>query len=65
MAGNDRIIVVGTGPAGSRAVETLHRAGCRNLTVISEAPASGGQIYRRQPGGFQRPPASLYGDDAP
>ena len=65
MAGNDRIIVVGTGPAGSRAVETLHRAGCRNLTVISEAPASGGQIYRRQPGGFQRPPASVYGDDAP
>lgn len=65
MAGNDRIIVVGSGPAGTRAAETLHRAGCRNLTVISEAPASGGQIYRRQPQGFQRPPASLYGDDAP
>lgn len=65
MAGNDRIVVVGSGPAGSRAAETLHRAGCRNLTVISEAPASGGQIYRRQPNGFRRPPASLYGDDAP
>lgn len=65
MAGKDRIVVVGSGPAGSRAAETLHRAGCRNLTVISEAPASGGQIYRRQPDGFMRPPASLYGDDAP
>ncbi|WP_395382582.1 FAD-dependent oxidoreductase [Mesorhizobium sp. UC22_110] len=64
MAGDDRIVVVGSGPAGSRAAETLYRAGCRNLTVISEAPESGGQIYRRQPNGFKRPPASLYGDDA-
>lgn len=65
MAGDDRIVVVGSGPAGSRAAETLYRAGCRNLTVISEAPASGGQIYRRQPNGFKRPPTGLYGDDAP
>ncbi|MBN9217298.1 MAG: NAD(P)/FAD-dependent oxidoreductase [Mesorhizobium sp.] len=65
MAGSDRIVVVGTGPAGSRAAQTLYGAGCRNLTVISEAPASGGQIYRRQPVGFERPPSSLYGEDAP
>jgi len=32
--------------------------------VIDEAPASGGQIYRRPPPGFTRPPEDLYGFDA-
>lgn len=61
----DRIVIVGSGPAGTRAAQTLHTAGCTNLTVISEAPASGGQIYRRQPAGFRRGAEALYGDDAP
>jgi hydrogen cyanide synthase HcnB len=61
---DERIIIIGSGPAGTRAAETLHRAGCGKLTVISESPASGGQIYRRQPEGFSREPAALYGDEA-
>ncbi|MCA0417593.1 MAG: NAD(P)/FAD-dependent oxidoreductase [Proteobacteria bacterium] len=59
----DKIVIVGNGPAGTRAAETLCRAGCRDVTVISEAPASGGQIYRRQPPGFSRDARALYGDD--
>jgi hydrogen cyanide synthase HcnB len=58
-----RIVVVGNGPAGTRAAETLCRAGCHDVSVISEAPASGGQIYRRQPPGFSRDAKTLYGDD--
>lgn len=58
-----RIAVVGAGPAGTRAAQLLHSHGCR-VTVIHEGPASGGQIYRRQPAGFSRPPHKLYGADA-
>ncbi|MCC7048954.1 MAG: FAD-dependent oxidoreductase [Alphaproteobacteria bacterium] len=53
-------MIVGAGPAGTRAAETLVRAGLRPV-VIDEAPTSGGQIYRRQPKGFTRPPEALYG----
>jgi NADPH-dependent 2,4-dienoyl-CoA reductase/sulfur reductase-like enzyme len=58
-----RVIVVGTGPAGVRAAELLVAAGLRP-TVIDEAAAAGGQIYRRQPGNFRRLYRELYGDEA-
>lgn len=58
-----RIVVVGAGPAGARAAATLVRAGLRPV-VIDEAPRSGGQIYRRPPAGFARPPEALYGFEA-
>ncbi len=64
MMTGEKIVIVGNGPAGTRAAETLCRAGCRDITVISEAPASGGQIYRRQPPGFSRDAKALYGDDS-
>ena len=43
-----RIVVIGAGPAGTRAALTLARAGLRP-TLIDEAPSNGGQIYRRRP----------------
>ncbi len=58
-----RIVIVGAGPAGVRAAETLAAQGLRP-TVIDEAPASGGQIYRRPPPGFARPARALYGFEA-
>lgn len=64
MTIGEKIVVIGNGPAGSRAAETLCRAGCQDVTVISEASASGGQIYRRQPPGFTRDAKTLYGDDS-
>lgn len=57
-----RIVIVGAGPAGMRAAETLVAAGLRPV-VIDEAGASGGQIYRRQPGNFRRTYRKLYGFD--
>ena len=56
-------IVVGAGPAGTRAAEMLVAAGHRPV-VIDEAAANGGQIYRRQPAGFRRGPEKLYGSEA-
>jgi len=56
-------IVVGAGPAGVRAAATLAAAGLAPI-VVDEAPASGGQIYRRAPTGFTRPYGALYGFDA-
>lgn len=58
-----RIIVVGAGPAGVRAAEALVAAGVRPL-VIDEGRRDGGQIYRRQPDGFTRGYAALYGTEA-
>jgi phytoene dehydrogenase-like protein len=63
-APNDTVVIVGAGPSGTRAAETLVRAGLKPV-VIDEAPASGGQIYRRQPPGFRRPIDQLYGYEAP
>lgn len=57
------IVIVGAGPAGTRAAATLAAAGLR-ATVVDEAPRSGGQIYRRQPPGFSRPARALYGFEA-
>ena len=56
-------IVIGAGPAGIRAAATLAAAGLAPI-VLDEAPASGGQIYRRAPAGFTRPYQALYGFDA-
>jgi NADPH-dependent 2,4-dienoyl-CoA reductase/sulfur reductase-like enzyme len=58
-----RVIVVGTGPAGVRCAQTLVAAGL-SPTVVDEGRRDGGQIYRRQPEGFTRPYAKLYGSEA-
>jgi NADPH-dependent 2,4-dienoyl-CoA reductase/sulfur reductase-like enzyme len=54
------IIIVGAGPAGTRAAEVLVGAGLRPI-VIDEAPENGGRIYQRQPTGFHRTARALYG----
>jgi NADPH-dependent 2,4-dienoyl-CoA reductase/sulfur reductase-like enzyme len=58
-----QVVIVGAGPAGIRAAETLASAGLRP-TVVDEGARAGGQIYRRPPDGFTRPPATLYGSQA-
>lgn len=58
-----RMVVVGTGPAGVRAAQALVQAGLRPI-VIDEGRRDGGQIYRRQPEGFRRSHATLYGSEA-
>ncbi|BBK31631.1 NADPH-dependent 2,4-dienoyl-CoA reductase/sulfur reductase-like enzyme [Stella humosa] len=58
-----RIVIVGAGPAGTRAAEAFVRHGLRPV-VIDEAQRSGGQIYRRQPPGFSRPAKAVYGFEA-
>lgn len=58
-----RVLVVGAGPAGSRAAKALLEHGVRPI-VVDEAVKSGGQIYRRQPDGFTRPAKTLYGFEA-
>lgn len=59
----DPVVIVGAGPAGTRAAATLVRAGVRP-TLVDEAPRNGGQIYRRPPPGFTRSPRDLYGFEA-
>ena len=59
-----RIIIVGAGPAGVRAAETLVAAGLRPV-LVDEGRRDGGQVYRRQPDGFKRSYATLYGTEAP
>ncbi|MEX3815032.1 FAD-dependent oxidoreductase [Paraburkholderia sp. BR13439] len=61
--GEPRIVIVGAGPAGVRCAETLLAAGIRPI-VVDEGRRDGGQIYRRQPDGFTRPYAKLYGTEA-
>ena len=58
-----RVLVVGAGPAGVRAAETLAASGLHTI-VVDEAARAGGQIYRRPPDGFSRPPKALYGFEA-
>lgn len=57
------VVVVGAGPAGVRAVETLlaHRV---RPVWIDEAPRAGGQVYRRPPTNFLRTAKALYGFEA-
>ncbi|MCU4179785.1 FAD/NAD(P)-binding oxidoreductase [Bosea sp. BH3] len=59
-----RVVIVGAGPAGIRAAETLVAGGLTPI-VIDEGERAGGQIYRRPPQGFTRPPEALYGSEAP
>lgn len=53
-------VIVGAGPAGIRAAQTLVAQGLRPV-VLDEAPRAGGQIYRQPPPGFARSKAALYG----
>jgi hydrogen cyanide synthase HcnB len=56
-------VIVGAGPAGVRAAETLVAHGVRPV-VVDEAPRWGGQIYRQPPVGFKRSKSALYGFEA-
>lgn len=57
------VVVVGAGPAGIRAAQTLAAHGLRPC-LVDEALQGGGQVYRRAPGNFQRPANQLYGFEA-
>jgi len=59
------VVIVGAGPAGVRAAETLVAAGVRPV-LIDEAARAGGQIYRQPPegAGFVRTKSELYGFEA-
>jgi len=57
------IAIVGAGPAGLRAAQTLVQAGLRPV-LIDEAPRVGGQIYRQPPPALARGPKDLYGFEA-
>ena len=48
-------VVVGMGPAGLAAAIELGRAGV-STPLIDQAPAPGGQVYRRPPAEFRDPP---------
>ena len=56
-------VIVGAGPAGIRAAQTLVAHGMRPV-VVDEAPRWGGQIYRQPPPGFSRTKQTLYGFEA-
>ncbi|MBC3950058.1 NAD(P)/FAD-dependent oxidoreductase [Pseudomonas folii] len=58
-----RVVIVGAGPAGTRCAQTLLAAGIKPI-LIDENRRDGGQIYRRQPEGFKRDYAALYGTEA-
>ncbi|PTW62914.1 NADPH-dependent 2,4-dienoyl-CoA reductase/sulfur reductase-like enzyme [Breoghania corrubedonensis] len=58
-----RMLIIGAGPAGIRAAETLVAVGLRPQ-IVDEGERAGGQIYRRPPPGFTRPPRALYGSEA-
>ncbi|WLH48189.1 NAD(P)/FAD-dependent oxidoreductase [Pseudomonas beijingensis] len=57
------IAIIGAGPAGIRAAQTLVAHGLYPV-LLDEAPRGGGQIYRRQPAHFKRSPDKLYGFEA-
>lgn len=61
--GQGRVIIVGAGPAGVRCAEVLVAAGIRPI-LVDEGRRDGGQIYRRQPEGFNRSYPTLYGTEA-
>jgi NADPH-dependent 2,4-dienoyl-CoA reductase/sulfur reductase-like enzyme len=58
-----RPLIVGAGPAGIRAAQTLVNAGIRPI-VIDEAPSGGGQIYRQRLVPDERSAKDLYGSEA-
>src|SRR5215204_350872 len=57
------VAIVGAGPAGVRAAETLAR-GCVRPILFDEGERPGGQIYRQPPRGAGRAAAELYGLEA-
>ena len=57
------VVIVGAGPAGISAARTLLDHGIKPC-LIDESLLGGGQIYRRQPAGFQRSAKQVYGFDA-
>ena len=57
------VLLVGAGPAGTRAAETLVAHGTAPI-LVDEGARNGGQIYRQPPEGFTRPAAALYGFEA-
>lgn len=65
MTTEAKIVIVGAGPAGVRAAQTLVDAGMHPI-VIDENARWGGQIYRQPPegAGFRRAPRELYGFEA-
>lgn len=58
-----RILIVGAGPAGVRAAETMVRAGLHPV-VVDEGIRAGGQIYRRTFVRLDRTSRTLYGSEA-
>jgi len=58
-----RPLIVGAGPAGIRAAQTLVDAGIRPI-VVDEAASGGGQIYRQRIVPDERTPHDLYGSEA-
>ncbi|MFJ2993521.1 FAD-dependent oxidoreductase [Pandoraea sp. NPDC087047] len=65
MSERAEIVIVGAGPAGIRAAQTLVAAGLRPV-VLDENMRWGGQIYRQPPAGagFTRTKQTLYGFEA-
>ena len=63
MTSTVQAVIVGAGPAGIRAAQTLVRHGLRPI-VLDEAPRWGGQIYRQPPAHFERSKQTLYGFEA-
>ena len=57
------VVIVGAGPAGISAARTLLDHGITPC-LVDESPRGGGQIYRRQPSGFQRTARQVYGFEA-
>ncbi len=57
------VVIVGAGPAGIRAAQTLQRHGVQ-ACLVDEGLRGGGQIYRRQPENFRRSAKALYGFEA-
>jgi NADPH-dependent 2,4-dienoyl-CoA reductase/sulfur reductase-like enzyme len=57
------VVIVGAGPAGIRAAQTLLAHGIK-ACLIDESLRGGGQIYRRQPANFRRTAQQLYGFEA-
>lgn len=58
-----RPLIVGAGPAGIRAAQTLVEAGLKPI-VVDEAASGGGQIYRQRLVPDERTPHELYGSEA-
>ncbi|MBM3523712.1 MAG: FAD/NAD(P)-binding oxidoreductase [Alphaproteobacteria bacterium] len=58
-----RVVIVGAGPAGVRAAETLAAAGLRP-TIIDEGARPGGRIYQQPSEGAERSGNQVYGFDA-